>query len=184
MTPGEIVYKGISDKGIGYILRYPKIEDLPDMLEYINELSGEESFILFQGKQLTLEEEREWLEGQLKKMDAKMGVALVVEINGRVVGDSEVNMKDNAEGHVGSLGIGLAKEYRHQGIGRVYMEKVMEEAKKNLDKLKIIVLSVFEDNPVAKKMYEEFGFKEYGRLPKGILHRGEYVDHIYMYKEV
>ena len=29
-----------------------------------------------------------------------------------------------------------------------------------------------------------FGFKEYGKLPAGVLHRGQYVDHIYMYKEV
>lgn len=184
MTPGEIVYRGISDKGIGYILRYPKIEDLPDLLEYINELSREESFILFQGKQLTLEEEKEWLEGQLKKMEEGVGITLVVEIEGKVVGDAEVDMKANAEAHVGSFGIALAKEYRHQGIGRVFMEKIIEEAIKNLEGLKIVILGVFEDNPIAKKIYEEFGFKEYGRLPKGLLHRGEYISHIQMYKEV
>ncbi len=184
MAPGEIVYRGISEKDIPYILRYPRVEDLQDLLEYINTLSKEETFILFQGKQLTLEEEREWLEGMLKKIEDKRAVMLVVEINGRIAGDSDLVMLENAEAHVGRFGIGIAKEYRHQGIGKVFMEKIIDEAKKNLDDLKIIRLSVFANNPVAIKMYEEFGFKECGVLPGGLLHRDKYIDHVYMYKEV
>jgi len=33
-------------------------------------------------------------------------------------------------------------------------------------------------------MYLKSGFKEYGRLPSGIKHRGEFVDHIYFNKNV
>jgi RimJ/RimL family protein N-acetyltransferase len=33
-------------------------------------------------------------------------------------------------------------------------------------------------------MYEKFGFKEYGRLPGGLLYRGEPTDEILMYKEI
>lgn len=183
MTPGDIVYRGISDKGNSFILRYPKLEDLHDLWEYINKISAEQTFILFQGEQLTIEEEKEWLEGQLKKLEEGRGIQLVVEIEGKVQGVSEINMNSNAEAHVGSFGISIASEFRHQGIGKMLMEKVIEEAKKNLEGLKIIRLSVFENNPIAVKLYEELGFKEYGVLPKGLLHKGEYVDHIYMYKE-
>jgi len=33
-------------------------------------------------------------------------------------------------------------------------------------------------------MYEKFGFKKYGCLPGGVLHKGKYVDHLYMYKKL
>lgn len=62
------------------------------------------------------------------------------------------------------------------------MKLTLKEADKNLPKLRIITLGVFSDNALAQKMYEKFGFKEYGRLPKGVLHKNKYVDHIYMYK--
>jgi len=62
------------------------------------------------------------------------------------------------------------------------MDMVLEEARKNITDLQIITLGVFGNNPIAKKMYEKKGFKEYGLLPKGIQHKGELVDHFYMYK--
>lgn len=182
MNPGDIVYRGISDKGNSFILRYPKLEDLPDLWEYINKVSKEQTFILFQGEQLTIDEEKEWLEGQLKKLENKEGVQLVLEINDKVVGTSEITLSKNAEAHVGSLGISIDEEYRHQGIGKKLMEQILDEAKKNLEGLKIVRLSVFANNPVAIKLYEELGFKKMGVLPKGLLHKGAYVDHIYMYK--
>ncbi len=42
-----------------------------------------------------------------------------------------------------------------------------EEAEKNIPQLKIVTLGVFASNLLAKQIYEKFGFKEYGRLPRG-----------------
>ncbi|KKR63453.1 hypothetical protein A2210_02530 [Candidatus Woesebacteria bacterium RIFOXYA1_FULL_40_18] len=61
------------------------------------------------------------------------------------------------------------------------MKLVLNEAKK-LPKLKIVTLQVFAENGKAVKMYEDFGFKEYGRLPEGNLYKGKLVDDILMYK--
>lgn len=33
-------------------------------------------------------------------------------------------------------------------------------------------------------MYKQFGFTEYGRLPRGYLHRDQFVDQILMYKNI
>lgn len=92
-------------------------------------------------------------------------------------------MKDKAEKHVGTFGITMAKDFRNKGIGTTLMELVLEEAKKLKD-LKIITLGVFGNNPIAKNLYKKLGFVEYGYLPKGIVHKGKFVDHIYMYKEI
>ena len=64
------------------------------------------------------------------------------------------------------------------------MELVISESVKNITKLKIIELEVFGNNPIAKKLYEKFGFIEFGRLPDGIKHRDKYVDAVLMYKKV
>ena len=64
------------------------------------------------------------------------------------------------------------------------MTKVIEEAKKRLKGLRIIRLSVFGNNPIAQKLYKKMGFSEYGKLPKGLLHKDAFIDHIYMYKEI
>lgn len=63
------------------------------------------------------------------------------------------------------------------------MIRELLSVEKNLP-IKIVELSVYQNNPLAKELYEKFGFKQFGKLPKGIKHRGIYVDHIYMYKNV
>ena len=64
------------------------------------------------------------------------------------------------------------------------MKLILEEAEKNLPKLRIITLEVFENNPVAQEMYKKFGFREFGKLPEGIAYKGQYIDRIYMYKKI
>jgi RimJ/RimL family protein N-acetyltransferase len=61
---------------------------------------------------------------------------------------------------------------------------VIAEAEAHMEGLRIIELSVFANNERAHRLYQNQGFIEFGRLPGGILRRGEYVDHIYMYKPV
>ena len=63
-------------------------------------------------------------------------------------------------------------------------EGFAKEALKNIPELRIITLGVFATNDIAMNMYKKFGFVEFGRLPEGVLHRGNYIDHIYMYKRV
>ncbi len=41
-----------------YLIRYPNHNDIFQLLQYINDLSAEKTFIRFQGEQLSLEEEK------------------------------------------------------------------------------------------------------------------------------
>lgn len=181
----KIVFKGKTADNTSFIIRYPKRTDLQELWKFINKISKEKTFISLQGEEISLANERKWLNSQIKGIKNKTIIYLLAEIEDKIVGVSSINMNSKPIGtHIGVFGITIAKEFRHHGIGKQLMNAILKEATKNLTQLKIIVLGVFANNPVAKRLYEEFGFKEYGRLPKGILHLGNYVDDIRMYKEI
>jgi len=181
---GKVVFEGLSDKGNKIIIRYPIKDDAEQMRDYLNTLSKEQTFIRFQGEQVTLGHERKYLNRQLKRIIKKTTVELFVFCNNKLIGISAIDMKDKTESHEGVFGISLSKEYRGEGIGKIFMKMVLEEAERHMSQLRIITLGVFGGNELARSMYEKFGFKEYGRLPKGILRKGKYIDHIYMYKNI
>jgi len=58
------------------------------------------------------------------------------------------------------------------------MEALLQEAKKQ--RLKVIILDVYEKNRPAVSIYRKMGFKEVGRIPKAIFWKGEYIDDIKM----
>lgn len=180
----DIIYKTNLSSGEEIIFRYPTSEDVQVLLDYINTLSNEQTYIRFQGEKQTFEQEKEYLDNFLEKMRNGKAIKLMAFAGDKLIGVSDIDMHDRVEKHIGLFGITLAKEYRNQGIGKILMEKVLEEAQKNLKDLKIVTLSVFANNPIAHNMYKKMGFVEYGTLPKGLIHKGKYIDHIYMYKEI
>lgn len=180
----EIVFKGKSKKGTEFIIRYPSNNDAQALCNYINTLSREKTFIRFQGEQISLDEETKYLNDLLQKIEKRQAILLLVICNDQLSGVCNVNLKDKTESHEAVLGITLLKKHRQEGIGAILFKIALEEAKKNLSGIKIITLGVFGNNEVAQNLYKKFGFKEFGRLPKGLHYKGEYIDHVYMYKEI
>ncbi len=181
---GKTVFEGDSSKGNSFLIRYPTMDDVQAMQNFINELSREQTFITYQGEQVTLEAEKEYLNKQLKRIDENKTVQLLVFSKDKLIGLCTVDLAERTSSHQGVLGIMVVKDFRGEGIGRKLMETALLEAKKNLGGLKLVTLGVFGCNISARGMYEKLGFKEYGSLPKGVLYKGQYVDHVYMYKEV
>ncbi|MDO8576849.1 MAG: GNAT family N-acetyltransferase [Candidatus Daviesbacteria bacterium] len=184
MKPGTIIFQGKSKSGKDLVFRYPANEDLQMLRDYINTLSKEKTFIIFQGEQVSLKEEKIYLDSQLKTIAKGKAVQLLAFSEGKLAGNTQINLKDKATKHIGVFGISLAKEFRSEGIGFLLMEKIIEEAKQNLKGLKIITLELFGNNEIAGKLYKKMGFIEFGNLPKGIIYRDTPVNHIYMFKEV
>ena len=180
---GKVIQEGVTPRG-DFLIRYPAPGDAPAMCAYINALSREQTFILFQGEEISLEAEEAYLARQLQSIARHEVVQLLAVAESQVIGVSAVGMKNRVESHVGGLGISVAREWRGMGIGSALMQAVLEEAQAHLPGLEIVTLSVFSNNETAIRMYRRFGFQEFGRLPKGIRHRGQYVDHIYMYRDV
>lgn len=180
----KIIFKGKTADGVPYLIRYPKRTDLQELWRYINELSKEKTFINYQGEEISLGDERVWLNGVIKQNKERFSLHLVVESKGKIIGVSGIEMRGRAQKHLGYFGISVAKEFRNKGIGKKIMEIVIKEGRDTLEPLKIIYLDVFGNNPIARSIYKSFGFKEYGKLPGGLLYRGEPEDEILMYKKV
>ncbi len=184
MPPGTVVFTGKSKKGTEIVIRYPLLSDTVAMCDYINTLSKEQTYILFQGEDISLDEETKYVKRLLEAIEKRKALTLLAFSDNKLIGNATIEMKDRVLAHEGVFGISIAKEFRREGIGTLLMELVIDEAARNIDQLRIITLGVFANNPKAMEMYKKFGFSETGRIPKGVLHRGEYVDHIYMYKDV
>ena len=181
---GKVVYQGPSKKGTSYIIRYPVMGDADEMWRYINKISKEKTFVTFQGEDVTLEYETQYLASQLQKIAIGQTVQLLVFVGEKLVGIAGIEMKDRTSAHEGVFGISIDSDFRGEGIGKTLMKVIIKEAEEKMPQLKIVTLGLFGDNPRACKIYENFGFVESGRTPKGILHKGNYVDHIYMHKTI
>ncbi len=183
MLEGTVVFKG-THNGNDILIRHVRRDDIKRLMDFINILSVEQTYITFQGEQMTLEEEASYINGFVKKAENHGAVKLLVFHGEELIGLADIFMKERSESHIGVFGIMLAKEWRAKGIGKFLMQQTMEEAKKNIPGMKIITLGVFCNNPIARTLYEKMGFVPYGTLPRGLRYKGELVDHLYMYKEV
>lgn len=181
---GKIIFTGTAKDGTPLLIRYPCLDDTQAMLDYINTLSKEQTFIRFQGEQLTYEFEEKFVKELVQKIAEHTAVYLLVFSDNMLIGSAGVTLGEKISLHQGVFGLTVAKDYRGRGIGKLLMEKALAEASAYLNNLKVITLSVFANNQVAIALYEKLGFTVYGRLPEGICYKGGYVDEVMMYKKV
>jgi RimJ/RimL family protein N-acetyltransferase len=184
MSPGKVVFEGKTGKGLRVLIRYPNQKDLSELHRYINELSQELTFIRYQGEKISLGDEEKYFKAFFEQLKNSKCVKLLVFHKDQLIGVSDITLREFAMSHLGVFGITVAKDFRDKGVGKLLMKLVLEEAEKNLKGLRIIRLGIFANNPIAKELYAEFGFKECGRLPEVFHHKGSYIDEIIMYKKV
>lgn len=181
-TPGKIIKTFKTKKGNEVIIRYPKWEDLDQLVEFINNLSQEDTFVLYSGETVTKEQEMEYLSQSFKMIEKGEKVHLVATAGGRFVANSTVTRQRLRAKHVGSVAISVAQGFREEGIGTELLKALFEESKKlGLKMLEIDLLAV---NDRARHVYEKVGFRECGRFPKRYFYKGEYVDQILMALEL
>lgn len=178
------IYSGKSKNGEDIVIRYPLASDAKDLMDYINTLSREGTFIRWQGEQISLQDEQKYLDYKIDRVRKNFCVHLIALSGDKIVGTSDIDLMNMTESHLGIFGITVAKDFRGEGIGTLLLEHILSEAKKYMPILRIVILKVYAGNSVAIKMYDKFGFKEYGRLPNGIHYKGGYVDEILMYKNI
>lgn len=181
---GKIILKTNSKSGKEIIFRYISIHDYKAMADYINTISDEKTFITYQGEKLEYAGEQKFVENELKQIENHKSVMLLALCDDKIIGVSGIDLKPRVENHVGVFGITIAKEFRGDGIGKIFMKLAIKEAIRNLTGLKIIILGVFANNSIAQSLYKKMGFIEYGNLPQGMKHRNEFVDHLEMYLNV
>jgi RimJ/RimL family protein N-acetyltransferase len=175
------VIKTFHINGKKVVFRYPMRSDLKDAINHINSLVEEKACIAIQKKK-TPAQEKKYLEETFQKIRKGEQIKVCVEVDGRYAGDSSIKSKyGDARKHVVILGIALDKNFRNIGIGTELMKTMEILAKKEM-KASIIKLSYFEENERSRHVYEKLGYKEAGRIPKGINHYGKYMDEVLMVK--
>ena len=184
MTPGEKIYENTESSGSKIMIRYLDKGDTHILQEYINELSLEQTFVRFQGEQMSFDEENAYVESQLKTIASGKSIVLLLFVDGKLAGVTNLSMMAKTESHVGLFGISIGKNYRGKGLGELLMENLINEATDSIPSLKIIILTVFDINDAAIHLYNKLGFVEHGRLPEGLFYKGNYVDQIEMHKKV
>ncbi len=88
----KVVYQGKSKKRTPFVIRYPVIGDVHQMWEYINRLSKEKTFVTFQGEDVSLEFETNYLTKQLNRIAKNQTVQLCVFVDNKLVGISGIDM--------------------------------------------------------------------------------------------
>jgi RimJ/RimL family protein N-acetyltransferase len=181
LRAGAFIRRFTAGDGREVILRAPEWDDLDDMLEFINSLVEEEAMIAADQNR-TRESEIEWLARNLADLEKGKHIAVVAEVDGRMVANCEVNPRPGRMSHVGSLGISVKDGYRGVGIG----QELMREAERHAVAAGIesIILEVFSINERAIHVYEKMGYRRIGAIPGGVKYRGEHVDSVYMLKEL
>jgi len=181
MKAGAVIKTFTATDGRTVTLRTPRWEDLDDFYELINSLVEEGADILMTQK-VTRDEETDWLGHTLANLEKDNAFYLVAEVNGRVVANSALTKKGGYSSHVGSLGIIIKNGFRDVGIGTEMLNTLIARAETM--GLEMLILSVFSSNTRAYHVYEKVGFREVGRIPKGLFKNGMYADDIIMVRQL
>jgi len=178
MQAGKVVRRFSAKDGRRVVLRTLRWEDLDDCIDLINSLVAEGADI-DKSERVSREEEIEWLAGALSRMERGEKVYIVVEVDGRVVGNSEIGRRlGGYDKHVGSIGIAIKKGFRDVGIGTEMMNALIKRGR--VMGLKVLTLTAFANNERAIHVYGKLGFEKTGRIPKKFFKRGKYIDEVIM----
>ncbi len=179
MTEGHIIGTFQTQSGTPVLIRAISHTDTAATLQYFNTISAEDTFLLVSGEQFTHEHEERYVAQSVEHLVAGNKVHLLAFIGDTLVGNCEATrtMEYRKRAlHVAQMGLSVDREFRDDGIGRLLMEKTIEEARK-MPGIRLLRLWVFGTNEKAKKLYMSLGFEKVGAIPGGILFHNQYIDY-------
>jgi L-phenylalanine/L-methionine N-acetyltransferase len=118
----------------------------------------------------TPEAARKWLETM-----APGNISLVVEKDGRIIGNGGFEHLQGRRSHVAYLGMGLHDDFHGRGIGTRLLRELIEIADDWLN-LRRIELTVYVDNAPAIALYKRNGFEIEGTHRDFAFRGGVFVD--------
>jgi len=158
------------------------MERLDALLVFVNRLVEDDTFLTLTGRPKTRVEEEAWLKENLDYAKQGQGYMVWAIYDGKIIGQSDFRRGGTRDWHTCTIGLMIDRDFRGEGIGRFLLEHILKKAKEM--KIKIAKLYLFDDNEIAKKLYQKFGFREFARLPKGFYRQGRYSDALQMYKVI
>ena len=170
--------------GKSVVIRKPTLDDALAIINIISAADIETKFLSRNPEEfkVTEEQEKEFICNILEDNDQDWFVA---EYDGKVVGQCSVGLIRKTERcrHRAEVTFVILKKYCGIGIGGKLMQQCISWCKdKNVTQIE---LSVVEDNKSAIAMYEAFGFKVTGTIPKAMRYNdGTFADEKLMVLEL
>ncbi|MDP8023678.1 MAG: GNAT family N-acetyltransferase [Conexivisphaerales archaeon] len=181
MQPKQLIETYKAKDGRNIEIRTPDCEDVEGLMNYINGLVDEGAPISTNEKQNHISEIQYLADEVQKILEGKL-IALVAISGQKIVAHAEIRRGSGRASHVGTLGIGVAKEYRDLGIGQELIRLLIKLA--NSQGYRLIKLEVYAHNAPAIHVYRKFGFVETGVIPKMGLFANGYEDALIMCLEL
>lgn len=161
--------------GKSILIREATSNDAEQLLACTKEYIGISEFIPKEAEEhnLTLEQEKEWIEGFLLHENS---ILLVAEYEGSIVGNIDLaGNKRLSMQHTGVIGMGLLPAFQNQGLGTALLQAVIDFGRTN-PILEILWLQLYSANEVGLAAYKKVGFVENGVIPNFFKRNGVYHD--------
>ena len=167
------------------VIRSPKDEDIPGMLEYLYISAGETEFVLRypdECSKYTAEGEKALFDRVNKADNEAMLVCLVDK---KLVGNCQIAWSNGLKTkHRASVAIALLSKYWNQGIGTRLFQELIRIAEENKELIQI-ELEFIEGNSRARALYEKMGFRITGIKPNAVrLKDGTLLNEYCMIREI
>lgn len=160
-------------------LREYRKEDIPMVLNYINDSEIKKYLTPGIPYPYTLEDEYKWFESQTANSNTTYNFAIESLEDGKYIGGCGINSVDWKNSIV-VVGIFIGeKNYWGKGYGTDAL-RVLINFIFNQMNIRKVTLNVYSFNHRAIKSYEKIGFKTEGVLRKQIFKNGEFHDEIIM----
>jgi RimJ/RimL family protein N-acetyltransferase len=170
------------------VIRTLKNGDLPSLIRFVNSLVREKRSSRNLGVALdrlaTSKSEAKFLHRMLEGIREGDVVSVAAEVDGEVVGNSEITRRtfSSEVRHTGTLGIAILRPFRGAGLGEVMVRTLLREARRA--GIEIVELDVFSVNAGARRLYRKLGFTDVGVVPRKIRRGHRYFDVATMYADL
>ena len=167
------------------LIRNPKVEDVPAVLEYLYKVTSETHFLMNYPEECskyTPEGEKALFERVNASDDEVM---LLCVIGGKPAGICEITFNKKIKTrHRAQIAIALLSEYWGQGIGTRLIQELIRLAEER-DYVSQMELDFIEGNVRARALYEKMGFRIVATKPNAIrLKDGTLLNEYFMIKEL
>ena len=167
------------------VIRSPRDEDVPGMLEYLYVTAGETDFLMRYPEECgkyTPEGEKEYFD-RINSSDNN--AMLVCFVDGRIAGNCMISQNEGLKTrHRATVAIALLREFWSLGIGTRLFEEMIRIAREKEEIIQL-ELDFVEGNSRARALYEKMGFRIVGVKPNAIrLKDGRLMNEYQMVKEI
>ena len=167
------------------VIRSPRDEDIPGMLDFLYATAGETEFLMRYPEECgkyTPEGEKAYFD-RINSSDCN--AMLVCFVDGRIAGNCMISQNEGLKTrHRATVAIALLREFWSLGIGTRLFEEMIRIAtgKKEIVQLE---LDFVEGNSRARALYEKMGFRIVGVKPNAIrLKDGRLLNEYSMVREI